>query len=570
MHIERRLLVGRSRLALVISLGALAGLLLVAQASLLSRIINQVFLQGAALDGVAPLLLLLVGVGAARALVMGAGEITAQHMAETIKTDLRERLYAHILALGPAYTRGERSGELISTIMAGVDALDSYLRDYLPALALAALVPLVMLLTIFPIDILSGLVLLLTAPLIPLFMLLIGKTAGALNRRQWQSLSRMSAHFLDVLQGLTTLKIFGRSRAQIEIIGRISEQFRQSTMDVLRVAFLSALVLEMVATISTAIVAVEIGLRLLHGGLDFERALFVLVLAPEYYLPLRTLGLRFHSGVAGVTAAQRIFDVLETPPEVIFNDDVPLPPLRFHIHFENVFYTYQDRPALNGLSLEIFPGEQVALVGPSGGGKTTISQLVLRFIEAQAGQITVDGSALSDLSPIRWGEQIAYVPQNPYLFNASVADNILMGKIGATSMEIEQAARAACAHEFIMALPHGYDTLIGERGARLSGGQAQRLALARAFLRDAPLVILDEATVNLDPETEGLIQDSIKQLLRGRTALIIAHRLSTVARAHRICVIDAGRVVETGTHEELLRQNGAYRQLVTAYAGEKT
>lgn len=567
MHIERRLHVGRAALVLVVGLGAAAGLLLVAQASLLSQIINRVFLQVAALDSIAPTLLMLIGVGAARALVMGAGEVAAQRMAEMVKTDLRERLYAHILALGPAYTRGERSGELVNTIMAGVEALDSYLREYLPALALAALVPLVMLLTIFPIDLLSGLVLLLTAPLIPLFMLLIGKAADALNRRQWQSLSRMSAHFLDVLQGLTTLKLFGRSRAQIEIIGRISDQFRQRTMDVLRVAFLSALVLELVATISTAIVAVEIGLRLLNGNLDFERALFVLVLAPEYYLPLRTLGLRFHSGVAGVTAAQHIFDVLDTTPEVAAGKEEPLPPLRFHIRVENVYYAYHDRPTLNGLSLEIFPGQQVALVGPSGGGKTTISQLVLRFIEEQAGQITVDGHSLSDLSPARWREQIAYIPQNPYLFNASVADNIRFGSPHAAQSAIENAAHAAFAHDFIMGLPQGYDTPIGERGARLSGGQAQRLALARAFLRDAPLVILDEATANLDPETELLIQESIKRLRRGRTALIIAHRLSTVTHADHIYVIDGGRVVEAGTHPELLRQDGAYRQLVTAYTG---
>ncbi|GIL13156.1 MAG: thiol reductant ABC exporter subunit CydD [Chloroflexota bacterium] len=570
MHLEKRLRIGRAALALTIGLGVIAGLLLVAQAFLLSRAINLVFLQGAALADILPLLASLLGVGAARALALWGGEVSAQGLAESVKTDLREKLFAHILTLGPAYTRGERSGELVNTATGGIEALDAYLREYIPQVALAAFVPLIMLLTVFPIDLVSGLVLLFTAPLIPLFMILIGKAAGALNRRQWTALSRMSAHFLDVLQGLTTLKLFQRSRAQIEIIAAVSDQFRKTTLDVLRVAFLSALVLEMVATISTAVVAVEIGLRLLYGVLDFERAFFVLVLAPEFYLPLRTLGIRFHAGVAGATAARRIFEVLETPPEVMLTDNArPLPPPSFHIRLENVVYAYGDRPALNGLSLEIRPGERLALVGPSGGGKTTISQLLLRFIEPRGGQIIVDSFPLHDLPADSWREQIAWVPQNPYLFNASAADNIRLGKPSATMAEIIEAARLAGAHEFISALPSGYDTLIGERGARLSGGQAQRIALARAFLRDAPLLILDEATAHLDPETELLIQASINRLMQGRTALIIAHRLSTVYNADRIAVIDGGRVVETGAHEELLRQNGVYRQLVTAYAGEQ-
>ncbi|HEX2905939.1 MAG TPA: thiol reductant ABC exporter subunit CydD [Phototrophicaceae bacterium] len=567
MHIEKRLKIGRATLALTVSLGLCAGFLLVAQAFLLSRSINLVFLGSATLNDIAGLLVALAGVGLFRALLLWGGEVAAQNMAETVKTDLRDQLYTHILALGPAYTQGERSGELVNTATTGIEALDAYLREYLPQLALAALIPLTMLLLVFPIDLLSGLVLLFTAPLIPFFMILIGKAAGALNRRQWKTLSHLSAHFLDVLQGLTTLKIFGRSRAQIEIIGHISDQFRQTTLEVLRVAFLSALVLEMVATISTAIIAVEIGLRLLHGRLDFERALFVLILAPEFYLPLRTLGVRFHSGVAGVTAAQRIFDVLATAPEVAPVTDVPLPPLHFHLRFENISYHYGERPALNGLAFEIKPGEHVALVGPSGGGKTTITQLVLRFIEPQSGQITVDGLPLTQLSADRWREQIAWVSQNPYLFNTSVADNIRFGKPGATLTEVMTAAQQANAHDFILALPQGYDTLIGERGARLSGGQAQRLALARAFIRDAPLLILDEATANLDPKTEAALQTAINRLLVGRTALLIAHRLSTISCADRILVIDGGQVVESGQHDTLLQQNGIYRQLVTAYAG---
>ncbi len=569
MHIDRRLHVGRRMLIQTVTLGVGNAALVVMQAAVLSQIIYRVFLTGQGLDGVLSGLISLIGLGMARAVVLWAAESRAQAMAEQVKSSLRSRLHAHILRLGPIYTRGERAGELVNTATAGIEALDAYLREYLPQLALAAFIPLLMLLTVFPIDLFSALVMLFTAPLIPFFMTLIGRAAGELNRRQWQSLSRMSAHFLDVLQGLTTLKLFGRSRAQIEIIRQVSDRFRQTTLEVLRVAFLSALVLEMLATISTAIIAVEIGLRLLHGGLDFERAFFILVLAPEFYLPLRTLGIRFHAGVAGAAAAQRIFEVLETIPETT-SPAAPLPiPSPIWLRFDSVSYAYGERPALQNVSFEIRPGERVALVGPSGAGKTTLTHLLLRFIAPHTGRILVGDVPLEQLDTDAWRAQIAWVPQHPYLFNASVADNIRLGCPDASAAQIAAAAENAHAAEFIQALPQGYDTLIGERGLRLSGGQAQRLALARAFIREAPLLILDEATANLDPQTEADIQDAVNRLLRGRTALIIAHRLSTVYQADRILVLDGGRIVESGAHQELLRRDGLYRQLTMAYENFK-
>jgi ATP-binding cassette subfamily C protein CydD len=474
------------------------------------------------------------------------------------------------MALGPAYTRGERSGELVNTAVEGIEALDAYFGQYLPQLALVTLIPLTVLAFVFPLDPISGLVLLLTAPLIPIFMSLIGSLADALTRRQWTSLSRMSAHFLDVLQGLTTLKLFGRSREQIQTIAEISDRFRQATLGVLRVAFLSALVLEMVGTISTAIVAVGIGLRLLYARLSFEEAFFVLLLAPEFYLPLRTLGARFHAGMSGVTAAQRIFEVLETPlPLSASAGGLRLPAPRFHIRFQDVHYAYEDgrRPALNGASFEIGPGQKVALIGPSGAGKSTLAYLLLRFIEPDRGQISVDGRSLGQLPATDWRERVAWLPQNAYLFNTTVAENIRLARPEAGPEEVIWAAKQAHADEFILALPQGYDTPIGERGARLSGGQAQRIALARAFLKDAALLIMDEPTASLDPELEALLQKSTERLLQNRTALIIAHRLSTVYRADQIVVLEAGRVVEVGTHETLLERGGVYRRLIAAYGG---
>jgi len=572
LKLDRRLLnqarAVRWALALAVALGLVGGIVIVGQARLLSRVVAQVFLGGETLRQVAPWLLGFLLLSLLRACLTWSSEASASHVAGHIKHDLRTRLTAHLLALGPAYARGERSGELSNTLLEGVEALDAYFRQYLPQLALAALVPLTVLLFVFPLDWVSGLILLLTAPLIPVFMVLIGSQADALTRRQWTSLSRMSAHFLDVLQGLTTLKLFARSREHFRTIARISDQFRGTTMGVLRVAFLSALVLEMVATISTAVVAVQIGLRLLYGQLSFEQGFFVLLLAPEFYLPLRLLGARFHSGMEGVAAAQRIFEILEAEPKVKAEAQVlPAPPLSFGLSFQDVYYSYEEerRPALAGLSFELAAGEKVALVGPSGAGKSTVAYLLLRFLEPDRGVITVDGSSLRNLSPTTWRERVAWVPQNPYLFHGTVADNIRLAHPGAGLSEIENAARQAHAHDFIEALPHGYETLIGERGARLSGGEAQRLALARAFLKDAPLLVLDEATANLDPEIEALVQEAMARLLDGRTALLIAHRLTTVYRTDRILVMDQGRIVQKGTHAALLQQEGLYRQLAMAY-----
>ncbi len=562
----------RLQLALTIGFGALTGLILVGQAFLISQIVAGVFLADQTLNEVQSQLLLLLALSITRAGISWGSEMAAQKISGQVKHSLRQHLTQHLFALGPAYTSGERSGELTNTVVEGVETLEAYFSQYLPQLALAALVPLTILIFILPLDLTSGLVLLLTAPLIPIFMILIGDAADRLTQRQWKSLSRMSAHFLDTLQGLTTLKLLGRSRDQAQAIAAISTRFRQTTLSVLRVAFLSALVLEMVATLSTAVVAVEIGLRLLYGRLAFEQAFFVLILTPEFYLPLRTLGTRFHAGMSGVAAAERIFEILDTPvrqkPSSPHQGSSP-PELRFDIHFQDVHYAYEDgqRSALHGLSLRISPGHKVAIVGPSGSGKSTIARLLLRFIDPDRGSITVDDQPLDALDITAWRSQIAWVPQNPYLFNASVGENIRLANPNAGSEEVIHAARQAYAHDFIQALPQAYDTLIGERGSRLSGGQAQRIALARAFLKQAPFLILDEATANLDPEIEAQLREAMDHLLKDRTALIIAHRLGVAQNADRILVISGGRVIETGSHATLLEDGGLYSRLFAAYGG---
>jgi len=582
MNLDKKLLgfLRDQRMLLFVSVGfgVLTALLIVLQAWLLSQVVNRVFLDNASLTNVQNLLVALLFIFLLRALFNSASSLSASSLGIKIKTRLRADLFEHIIRLGPIYTRAQRTGELTSLFVEGIESVEVYFSQYLPGLVLAALVPLTYLIFIFPLDTLTGIILLVTAPLIPVFMLLIGGQSQALTQRQWRSLSRMSAYFLDVIQGLKTLKALGRSKDQSHVIAQVSDRYRKTTMSVLRVTFLSALVLELVATISIAIIAVEIGLRLLYGGFIYQHALFLLLLAPEFYLPLRSLGARFHAGMSGISASSRIFEVFDTPANFQTSRAAPSPAsvnpdtARFNhalaspqIKFKDVGFDYPGgRLSLHEVGFTILPGQMAALVGRSGSGKSTIADFLLRFNEPGKGSITVNGKSLLDFPREEWLTHIAWVPQNPYLFNDNIFENIRLSAPQASPGQVQQAARQANAHAFIQEFPEGYDTLVGEQGAKLSRGQIQRIAMARAFLKNAPLLILDEPAANLDPHNEHLLAASLNRLAGSCTTFVIAHRLSTVGAADQVIHLEDGKVLETGAHSQLLESGGSYSSMMLA------
>jgi ATP-binding cassette, subfamily C, bacterial CydD len=576
VNLNQRLLhqawISRAAFIAAVSLGFIGGIWIILQARTISQIAGRVFLQDETLAGIYPSLVGLLVIIFLRAITVFLSEGAAGAVAVRVKNNLRQMLSRRIFELGPAYVQGERSGELSAVVVDGVESLDAYFSQYLPQLVLAAVVPVAILVAVFPLDLLTGIVLLLTAPLIPLFMILIGKAGERLTKRQWLTLSRMSAYFLDTLQGLTTLKLLGRSQARAGEIEQVSERYRAVTIEVLRVTFLSAFALELVATISTAVVAVEIGLRLLAGRIAFEQGFFLLLLAPEFYLPIRLLGQRFHAGMSGVSAAVRIFEVLDAPaPLPSANRPAAASSLlkiaEEELRFEQVSYSYPGRSvsAVRDVSFTVLPGQQTALVGASGAGKSTIAMLLLRFIEPQTGAIYIGERQLQDIPASFWRTQVAWVPQQPHLFHATIAENLRLAKPGASQLELRNAAQLAYLDDWITALPLGYDTRLGEAGGGLSGGQAQRLALARAFLKDAPLLVMDEPTAHLDPEQESLLEQVTQSLCAQRRVILIAHRLPTVYRSSSILLMADGQVAEAGTHADLLRRRGQYFHLVQAY-----
>ncbi|CAL9520437.1 Vitamin B12 import ATP-binding protein BtuD [Streptomyces sp. enrichment culture] len=530
-------------LVAVIGLGAVGAGLVIAQAMLVAEIVVGAFQHGQSAAGLRTPLLLLAAVAVGRSLVAWLTELAAHRAGAAVKSELRGRLLDRAAALGPGWLSGQRTGSLVTLATRGVDALDDYFSRYLPQLGLAVVVPVAVLARIVTEDWVSAAIIVGTLPLIPLFMMLIGWATQSRMDRQWRLLSRLSGHFLDVVAGLPTLKVFGRAKAQAASIRRITGEYRQATLRTLRIAFLSSFALELLATLSVALVAVTIGMRLVHGDMDLYTGLVILVLAPEAYLPLRQVGAQYHAAAEGLAAAEEIFSVLETPVPVSGTGTVPAGA----VAFEDVSVRYPGRSsdAMTGVSFRVEPGETVALVGPSGAGKSTLLSVLLGFVRPTGGRVRVGGADLVGLDLEEWRSRIAWVPQRPHLYAGTIAENVRLARPGADDGAVRRALRDAGAWEFVAALPDGIDTVLGEDGAGLSAGQRQRLALARAFLADRPVLLLDEPTAALDGVTEGDVVAAVRRLAAGRTVLLVVHRPALLGVADRVVRLGSADVPES-------------------------
>jgi thiol reductant ABC exporter CydD subunit len=525
----------RAYLAWTVALGIVTAGLVIAQAWLLADLIEASFLRHEALRQLAGPMAALLTVFVARASVLWATESASHRASARVKSQLRERLLARAVELGPAELAERGTADLATLATRGVDALDGYFSRYLPQLVLAVAVPTAVLAVVLGQDWVSALIIAGTIPLIPLFMIAIGVATRRRTDREFRSLQSLAGHFLDAVGGLPTLKVFGRAKAQAAVIREVTDAYRRTTMRTLRLAFLSSLVLEMLASVSVALVAVSVGLRLLSSHLSLRTALFVLLLTPEAYLPLRLVGANFHASAEGLAAAEQVFEVLDAP--------VPVPGARVDvpnaastgIEIEDLTVSYRGRPApaLGSLTLSVRPGEILALTGPSGCGKSTLLAVLLGFARPQSGRVTIGGVDLADLDPVAWRAGIAWVPQRPHLFATTLEANIRLGRPDAPAAAVDAAVGAAGLTALVTRLPLGLDTALGEGGAGLSAGERQRVALARAFLRDAPLLLLDEPTAGLDGSTEAEVLESVRRLANGRTVLLVAHRPALVAMADR-------------------------------------
>lgn len=530
----RLLTVAPVGVGLTVALSAARAALALGQAVLLAHVLARGFAgRPAALGPLAAVLVLRVLTGALQ-------DVVSRRTAARAKEQLRSRVLRRVADLGPRWLGGQRSGELATLLGTGTEQLDAFFAQYLPQLVLTVCLPLTVVVALVVIDWPSAVIVGATLPLLPLFLALVGRHTRTQTALQWRRLAELGGHFLDVVQGLPTLRVFGRAQAQVAVLRRITDEHRVATVRTLRTAFLSALVLELVATLSVAVLAVSVGFRLLAGGLTLETALLVLLLAPEAFLPLRAVGSAFHAALGGVTAAGSAFEVLEAQAVLPRRTGRHVPVTR-DLVLDGVSVCADGRVSLDGVDLHVAEGEHVALQGPSGSGKSTVLAALLGLVAPTQGRVLVDSVDLTEIDLDAWRAQIAWVPQEPHLFATSIADNIRLGRLGASDRQVLRAAEDAGALAFIDALPAGLDTVLGEHGAGLSLGQRRRLSLARAFLRDAPLLLLDEPTASLDLETEALVAGALERLCRGRTVVLATHREGLVTPGHRVVPLLAGR-----------------------------
>ena len=546
-------------LLLLTLLGTVATL---GQAYAFARIIDSLVVQGESLPYGA---MAVLGAMISMRMVCSHGEQwLREHIASAIHEDLRNRVLHHMIAQG--VRQSESAGSVTHILTDGLDHVDAYMNQYIPQALYAVLIPLMISIAIIDSVSWIGWILLMTYPLIPFFMILIGKKADKLNKQQWERMQFLGGHFLDVLQGLTTLKVFGRAKEQVHVIGRLSGEFRDATLKVLRIAFLSALVLELIGTISTAMIAVYLGVSLVYGEVEFLPAFFILLLAPDFYAPLRQLGAAFHTGLSGKVSLTAVQEYLTSGIEVVRTGQETLKRPMQTIEFRDVAYEYEE----DHVGLETFTGVlkrgcSYMLVGESGAGKTTISNVLMQLLTPTKGQVTVDGYDLQTLDSQWYHEQIAYLSQTPYIMSGTLRENLQFG-LEASDETLWKVLQQVQLSDFVSALPLGLDTVIGEGGYGLSGGQRQRLALGRTLLRPAQILILDEVTAHLDVETENLIMQVLREYGQDKIVLYVGHRVQTMKYVDTLFVMQAGRLVESGSYTDLVAQNGYFASLVNTYS----
>ena len=539
---------------------------IVGQAWFFGTLINNfIFLENTLADEMNTILYLTIAI-IVRLLAHYIQEAVANRLGSAVKASFREHALEHMFKLGVQHK--ERHGDVIHLLTDGLEQVDAYVARYIPQILYAIMIPLIMGIAIVDALPIIGIILIVTVPLIPFFMILIGKQADRLNKEQWERMSFLSGHFLDVLQGITTLKLFGRAKDQIKVIGRLSEEFKDSTLKVLRVAFLSALVLELVSTISTALIAVYLGLTLLDGEIAFFPAFFILLLAPEFYTPFRQLGAAFHTGMAGKTSILKYEDFMNREPSLPVGGTTRLDGSVEHIEIKDLTFTYKNSDnGVRHITLDAKRNAPIMLVGESGAGKSTIAHIVGGFLQAPRGTVTVDDHDICDLNIDWWRQQITYVSQHPHIMKGTLREVLSFG-MDVSDKEILDACKEVQLLDVISRHADGLDAVIGEGGLGLSGGERQRVALARAFLRKGQVLILDEVTAHLDVKTESIISTAIQRLMKDKIVIIIGHRLQTMHWASKLYVLKQGIIIQQGSYEELVAVDGYFKDLVASGLGQ--
>ncbi len=562
----------RSLLLRSVVCGLLQALLVCVGAWLLAYVLTRAIFAHQTLATLWPALAGIAALAIARSALRLAQRRASDAAGQQVVRQVHRQLQQRVRALGPAWTQRQSSGDMVTRWIDGVDALAPYYTGYLPQTALAVGVPGVVLFAVLSADPWSALVLAVTAPLIPVFMVLVGRAARQASALRWLRLRRLSARFMDALAGLTTLRLYRAAEREQQRLAAASEAYRRETMGVLRIAFLSALVLEFFATVSIALVAVLIGFRLMHGSLDFQAGLFALLLAPEFFLPLRNLGSQRHQRMEAAAAAEGLLELLDQPITTTSCASAfapcgahAAPTQPVSICFEDVHFAHADgREALRGVDLVVPAGSRLTVVGPSGSGKSTLLQLVMAMAQPDRGCIRLNGLDLRAVDPEAWRRQIMWISQRPHVFHGSLRDNLLLAQPDADAAALASAVGFAALEPVLARLPRGLDTPLGERGLGLSGGEIQRLAVARAWLRNAPVLLLDEPTQHLDAENAAKIDDALAALGEGRTVIRIAHRLTGLNDHECVAVLIDGRVVEQGRAGALRAAGGAFAALSRA------